>query len=457
MMETKARAARLLLFALFFTMLSCCLPRQALADTLTTYGGMFAQENTGFQAFLREHPDTQVVWGNGVYDDTSQFTAALVTGELRCDLYTLQTQSYAWPILMQKGYCLDLSGSQVLSGAVARMHPNIASRLHYEGRLYAVPWGLTFTYLQVAGDVWQKAGLTAQEVPQSFPQFLDFLDSWCQRIEAAPQPSIRTYGDADTTEALYLSWLASLLINEAAMQMQYANQPLRFDDPALLSLLQRAEAIAKRLYPLEAHSGPYHLFENTPAHEWPRHQEHLVYLRVHEGQPRLIKAALNLWGVHPQTKRPEACIELLERTLTGEDPLRHPELFLYRDAQPLVNPQYEEDSQRLGREIAGLKQDLEAESLSLDSRDSLTQRLSALEYSLQQVENQQWVMSPAQMADYQSAADRLYFPGPNIFVGSLASENLESLIKRFGARQLPAQQFLQELDRIAVMMEREAE
>ena len=239
------------------------------------------------------------------------------------------------------------------------------------------------------------------------------------------------------------------------MQKQYEGQPLRFDDKELLSLLQRAEKVSRRLYQLESSSGPYQLFEERPAFEWPRQAECVVYLRLNESQPKLIMASLDLWAIYPKTDYPDLCIDLLERNLLGYDPLRHPELFLYVDAQPLINPRYEEDVSYVWNEMESVKQYLQSNTLSLDERESLERKRTSYEYRLQQIELQKWVMSPEQMDDYQNAANRLYFSAPDIFVGSASSEVFETLVKRFGARNLSAQQFLQELDRIARMMEAE--
>ena len=68
----------------------------------------------------------------------------MLTREFACDLFVQGTNEANWSDMMQKGYCLDLSGSDVLQAAVKRMHPYIAAQARYEGRLYAIPMRINF-------------------------------------------------------------------------------------------------------------------------------------------------------------------------------------------------------------------------------------------------------------------------------------------------------------------------
>ncbi len=115
------------LLCLFLSITLCLFMVTASSETLITYGGTFSSNNTGLQAFLIDNPSISLSWSDASYFPASAFITALLTREFQCDLFHQGTDQADWPTLMGKGYCLDLSGSTVLTAAVQRMHPSIAS------------------------------------------------------------------------------------------------------------------------------------------------------------------------------------------------------------------------------------------------------------------------------------------------------------------------------------------
>lgn len=432
----------------------------AAAETIKTYCGTLVYK-PGYLEFQTEHPDVSCAWAEQVYDSPSQFTSALVTRECDCDLYTWSTHSADWSILMEKGFCVDLSDSEVLMANVSRMHPQIVKQAMHDGRLYAWPDSIGFVYLQIAEDVWLEAGFTQEDVPQSFPEFLDFLERWCDRIEEEPEANIRVFTGWDAssyTSAVYTAWLARLLLDQAMMQQQYAGESLRFNSPELLSLLERCDTIGRRLYQLETRKETYALFENSLCNAWPERPYQIVCLRLNDAQPKLIESHLDMWAIYPGSEHTELCIEMLEKVAAGPCDGSSPSpLYLYQDAQPMYIDTYETDLAEYTGKLSDVQAKLAQEDLSADARAELEDKEAQYLRRLEFIEEHKWLVKPEQLADYQASADGLFFPGPNVLTHGKGAGTLENLCNLFGSRAIAAQQLLQELDRMTRMLELEGE
>lgn len=432
----------------------------ALGETIVTYGGAFPDTNTGYQNFLADHPDITVTWSDTVYPSASAFLSAMLTREFACDLFVQGTNEANWSDMMQKGYCLDLSGSDVLQAAVKRMHPYIAAQARYEGRLYAIPMRINFMYYQINQETWSDAGLTVDDVPQSFPEFLDFLSQWCEHMEDGTEADIGVLGgwDYETYSASsYTAWLSNLLIDEVMMQEQYAGETLSFNSPELIDLLERCASVGKRIYALEPRNCTSCLFEQTSYGVWPESGSNIVFLRLNQTQPRLMKATTYLWAVNASTLNPEKCIDLLEKVVIGTDSSDAcDDLFLYQDAQPRVSPTYEADLAKWTAKKEETAKRLQDQTIDVDLKTTLQDDLKRYEAAVSNTEEHKWLVTPEQLLDYQSAADRLYFPAPNILEKTTDGlDTLQSLYQQFGNQELTATQMVQKLNRIAEMMQRE--
>lgn len=449
------RKTLLIIIAVFFLMTT----GTACADTIVSYGGTLQYE-PGYQQFLAEHPGTAIEWPSQVFSTRAEFTNALLTGTYTCDMFIWRTNQVDWQLLMEKGYCYDLSQSAVLMEAVQRMHPRIAEQAMRDGKLFAIPYAVGFSYLQAVENTWLEAGYTLEDVPKSFPAFLDFLETWCDRIEAGEISGIRVIGGWDAgsyTNASYVEWLTKLLVDEAILQMQYAGDDLRFDDPQLRTLLGRCCEIGQRLYALEPKADCAALLELSARNVWPKDSNRIVFLRLDETQPLLINASLDMWAVFSDASNPEICIDLLECIATDTDETDNAsDLLLFANAEPRINPEYVSGVATWEGKLSEVDSQLQDSSLSIASRMELEEAREKYLSLLERQEEIKWVMDADQLADYQAHADGLFFAAPGVFTDvSEGYDMLASLYKRFASQSITENAFLNELDRIAQMLTEE--
>lgn len=453
---------------LFVLVLCLAFTWQANAATIKYYGGM-ETENAGHKAFRAAHPDVTFEQAGIYYNTTNEFTGALLTKEFGCDVFELNTGVFDCQQIMEKGYCVDLSESQVIREAVGRMHPLIAGQAMVDGKIYAVPNGISFYYLEIQEEGWAAAGLTEEDIPNSFPAFLDFLERLCDRTEASQEKNIRVLFSWDETlydQYSYTGWLITQLIDSYITQVQFAGGPLRFNNPELSSLLERCKAVGARIYEVEPRPdasgrqrGEYALFDHGVQIVWPQRAAHILCFRLNDAQPKIIKASLRMYAVNPNSSIPGLCVELLEKLVTGpESPIGWMRALLYQGAEPVIDPHYETSVKHWSTRVDTFKEQLKDPDLTLEQRLAIEDQLRSSEYYLAYTltDKGKYYMSPAQLEDYNTYAEALYFPAPNAFDGSTdTSSTLRSLEKQYASGLMTTQQFLSELDRMAHMIEME--
>ena len=388
------------------------------AETIKYYGGIDT-ENKGYKDFLAAHPDVAFEQSGIYYNTTNEFTGALLTKEFANDLFQLATDRFDYQQIMKKGYCADLSESQVIREAIGRMHPLIAKQAMADGKIYAVPSSISFYYMQINQEGWEAAGLTEEDIPDSFPALLDFLERWCDRQDAGREQNIRLKLSWDAElydEYSYTAWLTKLLIDSYITQVQFAGEPLRFNDPELAALLERCKAAGARIYDVEpgmdlfgARPGDYQLFEDGLQIAWPQKAENILCFRLNDTQPKIIKASLDMYAVSPDSSMAGLCIELLEKLVIGpESPIRWTRALLYQGAEPIIDPNYESALKHWSERVNAFREQLKNPDLTLEQKLAIEDQLKSSEYYLAYTETDKgkYFMSPAQLADYSTYAQR---------------------------------------------------
>lgn len=448
-------------------MLTLCVglaaPAQAVTIKSTTTMD-YAEGHNALQ-YLAEHPDVSIEETRWDYYTTLDLASRMTTRTFDTDIYILDDGDINRETMMSKGFCLDLSGSDILMGMVGRMYPNIAEQLVLDSRLYAWPTDMTFTCVRVDPGAWEAAGLTVADVPDTFPAFLDFAEDWCDRLENDPNLGFHImggmdgYGElfAERKDALYVDWLLELLIHQAVTQQQYAGEVLHFDDEEIQDLIRRCDAVGRRIYRAESNNsmGNKGLFIAQTMWEWPDTTDDLVYLRLNEDQPKLIEAELRTYAVNPATAYPELCVELMESyaaSPAGDWPY---DLYFFADAQPNLRRCYEEDRAKNLAAIESLRLKLEEPELSGDERLALEEELAVWEWALEEQESRKWVLSPEALADYRAHVDQLYFPTPSVLTELDAGGQIFKLRGQVSSGAISVDQFIQRLCEITTMIRQE--
>lgn len=135
--------------------------------------------------FLASHPGVDVIYNDpeNDYRNSYEMISALVTDSFPYDVFELGTWKFDMRQIMRKGFCTDLTKSSVIRSELSTMHPNIFAQITHDGKVFAIPTGIGCDLYLTDRVGWEAAGLTEKDVPQSFPELLDFLEAWCQRAQ----------------------------------------------------------------------------------------------------------------------------------------------------------------------------------------------------------------------------------------------------------------------------------
>ncbi len=396
--------------------------------------------DSGHKAFLLSHPQVSVDVSQDVFEvgSTEDFIQGLITGTLDYDVMRMQTTDFDLSLLTRKGYCAPID-SPLLHEKVLQMYPQMQAAALQGGTLYAVPARVSVPMWESCYiPNWLSAGLSPDEIPASYTEFLDFIVSWSQ---ANSFYVINEMGE-------YRSFLFSMLLGRYTALYEYSGEALTFDTPLFRDLLQQTKAVAAQLEGLPA-DGPALFFYGDVFSS-----DALMALPLGEGLPPLIKGSLTVYVINPRSPRQALAIEYIEsclNNLTGRELLQ-----LYPDEhQPVEQASYASVMEQLEAEEAQLQSQLDAATEPV-AHQEIRQQLDALQQQKEAREAYRYQISPQQIEEYhQQIAPALIFPGPSVF-DSASGDLLQSIIRRYLDGAINEQTLIDELDSKIRIMQLEA-
>lgn len=301
-------------------LLCCLLPLPALGEALRLLdvdGAAFRQKGIATE-------DVDYLWWN-------RDLLGMLQGDRAPDLMSLRPDEMA----LVKDALADLGQSDVIRAHVARMTPWVQQAVtDDQGRILAVPQIYFLDPFLWNADAFSAAGLTAADAPGSFTALLDFVESWCDRLETeGPQPvciARLTRWNTGTEKYNYCYWLMETLLDCWEIQQTHAGQPVQFDQPQFVQLAERARQAAKRLYQLEPRQKKRQnmpeLFSNLiHGGQWTEYYDRDAFLsqsmpmRLTEDQPRIVLGSMRLWCVRADSLWQQEAIGYIDDRLNARD------------------------------------------------------------------------------------------------------------------------------------------
>ena len=458
----------------------------AAAETLRTYGISWTE--AARKRMANQYPNLKIeIWeGDGAeYLTTAEFAAPLLTRTFNWDVFYLEAAYVDAQLLMEKGFLLDLSSYEKIRDIISRLHPSIADQCMRDGKIYALPLlDREPSYLQyVDMDNWLAAGYTAADIPSTFPGYLDFIEDYIERCGREPDfgYAIEGFSSEDYNPKSWPHFLTTLFHQNYECQRSYADEPLRYNDPAVVEIMERIEALCDRLWALgprmttDAYDLPCLFTGRFPG--WDRLAETRVDLRLSEDQPRLTPMHLRMTAVNAATDKPTLAADFLVAQFMTELEL-FPEFgaMLFEDAEPVRNPQFDEFyahslnmaalcEHRLAGDdtpiseyiIPGVSsyEDTAARFRDMDDWKVEDQLTYWRNFNASLLE-QEWLVSGASLAAYQAIVDEIDFIEPDLFDTTQETQtSSDRLWNQFCDGLISAREYCEQLDRMAWMMEME--
>lgn len=413
----------------------------------------FTASSRACQAFAGEHSQVALEAELSPYQYTSQLLNALVSGSFPYDVFTASSASFDLAMLMDKGYCADLSGVEAVRETVQRMGEPFASLVTRDGCIYGIPYSCHISYLSYCPETWEALGWSAADAPDSFPAFLSALEAWIPMAPDHPECVVfNSFAQELYGPSSYTDMLTGLLVDSQILQCSRAGEPLRFDTPAFLDCLTRCAEIGRQLYALEpVPNQGMPLFAKASGME---SLSCLVPLRLTEEQPVLISASVSVAMVFAGSQERALAAELALAAFTAEE-TGTASAYLLSDSPPVEDPGYPEAlaffQARAGAQRERLAQadlspaEYRDEELLLEEYQANLDRLAAGQG--------RYLISPQDLEAYRRCLPALYLQPPHPFLSTSQGEvNMRSLREQFASGLLPPEQFVAQADRLAAML-----
>ena len=397
------------------------------------------------------------------YATTGEIVSDLLLGAFDYDVFEMSNAFIDYRMIMEKGYCLDISSSEIIQNAIQQLHPVFAEQCVVDGKIFTMPHCMQMNYMAISSEALEQAGIKNVERPTTFPEFLDFLEMWIAYLQENPDCEVAMlcmghWGDPSWYYPdSYTSFLVEQLLLNYMMQKEYAGETISFDDEELILLLERCYQIGQDLYlydpAVQVSTSVLQRVESMIIDDYD-----FLSLRLHGEQPHLISVYVTLYAANAMTPNPELCIELMEAMCINNWPIYN--TYFYKNSEPLLDPQYDNRVEQMQSMIQNTQYQLGNDNLDAAYRAELEFRLERQQANLQKLlenDEERYLVSTDELEQFCAYVDCLYVQMPGLFHANDVenAQAFQQLKKRFSTGQMSAVELVKELNRMAWMIEME--
>ncbi len=407
-------------------------------------------------AFARDNPDIPLQWVEG-----GPLVEALLAQDDGFDIMAVSSREVL--SLRNKGYLADLSGSAALMADVAAMYPWVQEALLQEGKLTAYPFRVDIRHWAVDPAIFASCGV---EQPATIADWADLARRWVEQDMATTHPNV-------TLHDMYYDRLQMLfdVLDQYAAQYGNAGEPMVFHTPVMQDVLERIAAMpesgpldelgnapagASRVFYSDETPAPLINVSDSPFHQamnmWPGYAPRLMPFPPFEaGAKPMIAGEMTLFAINPYSPNADLALRFLEYVAAHQaDETRY---LLRPDLnEPVVLPFMRDYVEELRGELADWTEKLTtAEGTAKSEAQEAVDRLQA---SIAEQENGSfyWSISPRALDEYRHLAPHVSLGLDNPWFSMVRPQELYDWMQRLIDGQLPAKDFLAELDKRMQMM-----
>ena len=411
--------------------------------------------------FTKAHPEIPVVTQESSSYTAEQVSQEMISGSDACDVYLISNGWGTFEQLRDKGYCVDLSTSDILMEQVSRMNPQFTASFFQDGKLWAFPSSANASGLGYSPSVLEKIGLTEEDLPRTLLEYMDFAVAWLENYAY-------DYADLRLLENVYdiRGQLFNQVLQSYATYYEAIGQTLDFDTPLMHKLLEKLDQVApilEELNPEDSSStGIIYGFDDIPSALFSEYCDYTpqeysfnwdyqpLLLSLDEGMDPVVPMNMSVYIVNPNSENADLAVTFLE--YVAEHMTSSMEVILCPDANDPVEDPY------AVRSIAEMQQMLDEWTAELETADEaekrvLEENIEAHQQYLKAREEYKYLISPEDIATYREVEPFIFVPSNSIFAN--ISTDGGQLLQRYMDGQISSDQFIKEFNRILRMMQME--
>lgn len=406
-------------------------------------------------AFMKANPEIPIefVSEDNMYGASVDEIALMIgSGENEIDIFSLY-ESPTIAQLMEKGYALDLSSSEVLARAYERMYEPVRNAMMSGGKPMAFPRSVWPGLWQYNKEKFEEFGL---KYPETMIEYIDLYEDWTYNLKGK-YPSTFLTEDHELPENDVKMQLFYQVLYKYVEEAAVPGEPLSFNSPELIETLKRVDALPgeykhtdnlsysfggdddivlllKNYFQLENYGGDYGA--DTPAYQ----------PRVLKSSEPAVTLSMQYYIVNPNSKNVDKALKFLEfMAENGEYTTR---IVMYPDFnEPQKDPWGARDLENAEKYLAEAKE----VKVTDENRRDVEQNIKDAERWLEQAKDRLWRVKQETIDGYRAVVkDRLRLSEDSYSALFGSSENankqITSLIERYTDGQMGVEQLVRELD-----------
>ena len=413
-------------------------------------------------AFMKAHPEIPVVTQQTDAYTAEQIAQNMVAGTEASDIYIVTIDGGSFEQLRDKGYCVDMSTSEILMEQVARMNPRFTSAFFQDGKLWAFPSSAYASGFGYSPSVLEKIGMSEDELPKTLLEYMDFAVNWLDNYAYDYADLMLLDNVYDIRSQLFSQVLISYVSYYAA-----TNQALDFDTPLMHKLLAKLDEVApilEELNPEENSSGSvvFYSSDDTPTALLTEYMNYTpqeysfnwdyqpLLLSLDEGMDPVIPMSMEVYLINPNSENADMAITFLE--FVAQHMKDSMEITLCPDANdPVEDP----DALRSIGEMQKSMEDLQAKLETADESEKrdLEDTIEMYQQSLVSMEDHKYIISSDDIAMYREVEPYIYVSTSSIYANITTDGG--QLLQRYMDGQMSSEQFIKDFNRIIRMMQME--
>ena len=368
-----------------------------------------------YYAFTGANPDVEVVKKTSDED----LIQAMMSQSASMDIYVLDMSGAEFATLLDRGYAVELGGSEKIASLVGQMYPAIAEAASRDGMVYALPLEIySRTTMGYDMEAFQRLGLSEEDVPTTWDELLDLLIALPDYM--ANDEDVSMFEPYVTQEDARES-LFSMILDNYLLYIDQPDQEFTLDTPLLRGLLEKLETVdfealglisrdeAGTSFSWSAEPGDF-MFSMTASIDVYNYDNFTpMLLGFEEGVPGMMSVQVNAALVNPFSQNVETAIAFLETVADNLD-----EIFRIQtmpsENTPVRSPYYEENMESYEEQLAYLRESLESAE-DEETRATYEQNIAEMEGYMQEYEEEDsWEVSAASIDHYRGYAENMVVP-----------------------------------------------
>lgn len=418
--------------------------------------------NTAAKRFFRDNPDTPVYQIAGYADTAEELGKRMVSGDDSLDVIQVGIDRGDFINLSKKGYCMDLSGSQIITDFVNDLYPPFRDLVMKDGKIIGIPVNAaSYDGYSVNMEALAATGLTMDDMPTNIVDLCAFVtkwnNEWMDKYQGyTPIAYVSDFKAEILDEAIryYMNYCVSQGVKvdfstPLFREMMTAVDQMQCDNLTKYASISDEDSVQYRTGLLEyGHStvGTFFIDRNYTDLNMGLTKDVTLGSPVH----------VTIMFVNPKSKNPESAVKYLEYQIKYLGTNEAATLCMSRN-QPVENKYYPLNKARLEKRLKLMEEKLTTVT-DEDEKADVEAQIESIKQSLEDTDIYgKYSIDPECIERYVTKYAPTMFVKVPAFSNDKGMEEIRTLEKRYCERQISMEQFIKEATNKANMMSMEME